>query len=169
MIIKTSRKTRYLRLAVYPDGRVVLTKPYGVSVEQASAFVKTKSSWIEKKLEIYKNRKVIPLDKPLASKQEALDFVKERIDFYNQHYKFEINKITIKNHKTLWGSCSRNKNLNFNHKLMHLPQYQADYIIVHELCHLREFNHSKKFWDLVTETIPNPTRIRKELRNYTIS
>jgi predicted metal-dependent hydrolase len=66
--------------------------------------------------------------------------------------------------KSRWGSCSRKKNLNFNYKLIQLPLELADYIVVHELCHLQEFNHGQGFWNLVGETIPDYKARRDELR-----
>ncbi len=67
--------------------------------------------------------------------------------------------------KTRWGSCSKKKNLNFNARIAQLPDHLIDYVIVHELCHLIEFNHSAKFWALVAQTIPDPQNCRRELRH----
>jgi predicted metal-dependent hydrolase len=90
--------------------------------------------------------------------------MEQRIEYYNQYYGFKYNKINIKNQKTRWGSCSKKGNLNFNYKILFLSAETRDYIVVHELCHLKEFNHSKKFWNLVAETIPNYLQIRKNLK-----
>ena len=80
------------------------------------------------------------------------------------HIQIRFNKINIKNQKTRWGSCSKKGNLNFNYKIALLPQHLADYIIVHELCHLGEFNHSRSFWNLVAKVFPEYLGIRNELR-----
>ena len=87
----------------------------------------------------------------------------ERVDHFNTTYKFKFNRINIKNQKTRWGSCSNKGNLNFNYKIVLLPERLADYIIVHELCHLKELNHSKKFWNLVAKAMPDYPQIRDEL------
>ncbi len=97
-------------------------------------------------------------------KNKALEISKNRIAHFNNLYKFKVNRITIKNQKTRWGSCSKKGNLNFNYKIAILPQYLSDYIIVHELCHLGEFNHSKNFWSLVAKTIPNYKKIKKQFK-----
>lgn len=97
-------------------------------------------------------------------KEKARTLAEERIRHFNQAYDFKFNRISIKNHKSRWGSCSRKGNLNFNYKIALLPERLADYIIVHELCHLGELNHSRKFWDLVAKTIPDYSKARKELR-----
>ncbi len=95
----------------------------------------------------------------------ALAFILDRLKFYNNHYQLSYNKVRVKNTKTMWGSCSEKANLNFNYKVALLPIELADYIIVHELCHLKEFNHSQRFWDLVAKTIPNYDALRKKLNN----
>jgi len=100
----------------------------------------------------------------LKYKQKAQALVEQKVKQFNNIYKFKFNKINIKNQKTRWGSCSRKGNLNFNYKIVLLPDKMADYIIAHELCHLKEFNHSQKFWNLVAAAIPNYLDIRTELR-----
>ena len=100
----------------------------------------------------------------INKREEARIFVENRIGYFNKFYNFEINRIAIKNQKTRWGSCSSKKNLNFNYKIIYLKPALADYLIVHELCHLGQLNHSKKFWDLVFKTIPDYVKINRELR-----
>lgn len=97
-------------------------------------------------------------------KERARTLVHERLAHFNLHYKFKINKIFIKNQKTRWGSCSSKGNLNFNYKIVLLPPHLSDYIIVHELCHLGQFNHSKAFWSLVEQTVPDWKKRRAELK-----
>lgn len=116
-----------------------------------------------KKKKIQK-RKKIPKDYKIY-KQKAFEIVNERIIFFNQFYGFHWNNIVIRNQKTRWGSCSKKGNLNFNYKIALLPSEASDYIIVHELCHLGEFNHSQDFWNLVEKTIPKYKEIRKNLKN----
>lgn len=163
--LKSSMKARNIRISVYPDGRVVITKPDRVPVFRAMEFARTKSDWILRKVKKSLDRKTIPLAAAM-SRSDALAFIKSRIEFYNQHYQLDYAHVSIKNHKSLWGSCSVRKNLNFNHRITQLPQDQADYIIVHELCHLKEMNHSEKFWALVAETVPDYKSIRKALKSY---
>jgi predicted metal-dependent hydrolase len=79
-------------------------------------------------------------------------------------YGFNFNKVIIKGQKTRWGSCSIRKNLSFNYKLMKYRTEVIDYVIIHELCHLREMNHSKKFWALVMEICPDYKSLKKELK-----
>ncbi len=97
------------------------------------------------------------------NKIKAINFAKERLNYYNKFYNFPYNKIFIKNHKARWGSCSIRNNINFNYRIIFLSQELADYIIVHELCHLKEMNHSRKFWVLVEKIFPDYKKVRKEL------
>ncbi len=75
-----------------------------------------------------------------------------------------MKKIGVRNQKGRWGSCSRNGSLNFNFRVVYLPPPLVDYIVVHELCHLGELNHSKKFWSLVSQAVPDYRLMRKKLR-----
>ena len=100
----------------------------------------------------------------VEKREQARILVENRLSFFNKFYKFEINRIAIKNTSTRWGSCSSKKNLNFNYKIIYLKPYLADYLIVHELCHLGQLNHSKKFWALVSQTIKDYGKISKELK-----
>ena len=98
------------------------------------------------------------------NKEAARALILERLAYFNQYYGYEWNRVSIRNQRRCWGSCSSKKNLNFSYKLLLLPPHLCDYIIVHELCHLKEMNHGKAFWQLVAETLPDyKTRI-KELK-----
>ena len=97
-------------------------------------------------------------------KKITRNLVYARLEFFNQIYNFKYNRIAIRNQKTRWGSCSSDKNLNFNYRLCLLPPFIADYIIVHEMCHLAELNHSLSFWQLVSQAIPNYKEIERELK-----
>lgn len=94
--------------------------------------------------------------------------VKIKLEYWNQFYNFSYNRVAIKAHKGRWGSCSRLKNLNFNCKIIFLPEALVDYIVVHELCHLGELNHSPKFWNLVAQAMPGYLTRRAELRKIHI-
>ncbi len=102
--------------------------------------------------------------KYLKHKEDARFLVEKRIIEFNKFYNFSYKKISIRNQRTRWGSCSKNGNLSFNYKIALLSPKMADYIIVHELCHLGEFNHSRNFWSLVEKTIPDYKEIRQALR-----
>jgi predicted metal-dependent hydrolase len=99
----------------------------------------------------------------LKYKEQARIIAHKKVEKYSKIYNFKYNKIAIRNQKTRWGSCSKSGNLNFSYKIAILPEHLVNYIIVHEVCHLGEFNHSQNFWDLVAQTIPDYVELRKEL------
>ncbi|MFH1253371.1 MAG: M48 family metallopeptidase [Candidatus Uhrbacteria bacterium] len=168
-ILKISHRARRMRLAVYRDGTLVVTVPTRWQEKLLEQFILEKSSWILKKQAYFKevaNKQLfqMPVKSFKETKVEARDLVIKKLEYFNQFYQFSFKKISIRNQKTRWGSCSRRGNLNFNYKIALLPEKLADYIIVHELCHLKEFNHSQRFWALVAKTVPDCQSLRKELK-----
>lgn len=105
----------------------------------------------------------------LQNKEKARTLILERLDYFNKYYDFEYNRVSIRNQRTRWGSCSSKGNLNFNYKILFLPMQLADYIIVHELCHVKELNHSKNFWSLVQKTIPDYKQYRKHVKTVRLN
>ncbi len=97
-------------------------------------------------------------------KEQAINVLKERTDYYSNILKVAPKNIVIKNQKTLWGSCSSKGNINYNYKIVMAPLEILDYIVVHELCHLVHMNHSKDFWDLVEIVIPDWKKRRNWLK-----
>jgi predicted metal-dependent hydrolase len=97
-------------------------------------------------------------------KEAARTFITQRLAELNQSYNFTYHRVAIRNSKSRWGSCSELGNLNFHYRLIHLPPHLADYILVHELCHLGELNHSPQFWGLVRQTIPDYKLRQQELK-----
>ncbi len=172
--LKRSKRAKRMRLAVYCDGSVIVTSPLGVEQLIIEKFITQKSQWVHDKLEYFKSiagQMLVGGGKRdyKRHKEQALVLAQERIEYFNKIYGFKFNKINIKNQKTRWGSCSRKGNLNFNYKIALLSERLADYIICHELCHLKEFNHSQKFWNLVAKAIPGYSEIRNELRKSGIN
>jgi len=104
-------------------------------------------------------------------KKKAEEVIHDRLQFFNEHYNLKYNRITFRNQKTRWGSCSSAKNLNFNYRLMMAPIEIIDYVVVHEMCHLKYMNHSAAFWKFVAEKMPNHKELRKWLKenNYLLS
>jgi len=170
-VLKTSRKARRLRIAVYCDSRIVVTRPWGFEQGLVEDFIKEKTGWILDKLEYFRNHPRLVFSKNskteyLKNKDRALVLIKDRVEEINRVYGFRYNRINIKNQKTRWGSCSKRGNLNFNYKIVFLSTSLLNYLVAHELCHLKEFNHSEKFWALVAEAIPDYKNCRKELKNH---
>lgn len=162
---------RSVRLSVLPGGEVRVSAPKLLSMLFIRRFVRTKEAWVRDHIAAMKQvprrrTKKEARDFYLAHKESARAFVIERIAYYNRHYKFTFQRISVRDQRTRWGSCSRKGNLNFNYRIFFLPQVLADYVIVHELCHLKEFNHGAKFWDLVAKQIPDHLALRKALHAH---
>ncbi|WP_102399283.1 M48 family metallopeptidase [Haloimpatiens massiliensis] len=96
--------------------------------------------------------------------KKALNFFKERMEFFSKNMEIYPNRITVKEVKTLWGSCSSKRNITLNWKLIMAPPYIIDYVIVHELCHIRHMDHSRDFWMEVAKVIPDYQYRRKWLK-----
>jgi predicted metal-dependent hydrolase len=170
-MLRVSKRAKRMRLTAYCDGNFVVTVALGTQTTLIEKFLRAKAYWIFEKIDYFTRKGTRP--RPSINKKEysehkvlAHTLVLERLRHFNQWYGFSYKRITIKNQKTRWGSCSTKGNLNFNYKIALLPAHLADYIIVHELCHIGALNHSRQFWDLVALTIPTHRDLRKELRNY---
>jgi len=169
--LRESARARCLRITIYPGGELAATLPRGMSFEKLENFLREKADWILHKVNLAKKRKPA-LDLPKASrkeylfrKKEALAIAKEKTKYFGELYNLHPAKISIRNQKTRWGSCSRNGNISLNYRIVHLPEKLLDYVIVHELCHLKVFNHSRKFWDLVAVAVPDFKETRRKIRN----
>lgn len=94
------------------------------------------------------------------------EFIPQRTEILARTNNFKVRKTSIRNQKTRWGSCSISGALSFNFKLMQFREEVIDYVIVHELCHLAEMNHSRKFWNIVGSIVPEYKSLRKELKLF---
>lgn len=168
--LKVSLLARSLRLTVSCRHGVMVTVPKRIREEVAEQFVIKKSTWIFRTVEFFKGHpRIINVkhgkEEIVEYKKKAHLLVVDRLHHFNQFYSFVWNRVSIKNTTSRWGSCSKKGNLNFNYKIALLPPELADYIIVHELCHLGELNHSSSFWNLVARTIPDYQEKRKALKS----
>ncbi len=165
--IRQSKRAKHIRLTISGDGVVVVTQPIGVSRERSEKILSDRKDWIVRKLQFLKNVAVQHRSSHTEytdSRKEVLNRVQARVIYFNVLYGHTYKRISIRNQQSRWGSCSRRGNLNFNYRIMHLPPDLMDYIVVHELCHLAELNHSANFWKLVEKAIPRYQERRKELK-----
>jgi len=167
-VLKTSLRARNLRITVRPGGMITAVRPRNLPEKAVEDFLRRKSIWVLRaasRLEGCQNflalgtRADFKKNAP-AARQLVLKKLAEFNNIYNVGYK----RVAIRNQATRWGSCSRQGNLNFNYRIALLPENLSDYIIVHEMCHLREMNHSRRFWDLVAVALPDYAKLRQQLR-----
>lgn len=167
--LKRNRRARAIRLSVYPDGRVAVSAPPFAALRTIERFLEEKSDWIARTLHYLKS---IPAGLMIPSKrgdyarhkEAAHTLVLSRLAHFNNLYNFSYGAISIRNQKTRWGSCSKRGSLSFNYKIALLPPELADYVVLHELCHRGEFNHSRRFWGLMERSMPDYEKRRQELK-----
>ena len=169
-IVRKNALAKRVSITINARSGASATVPWWISKKKAISFVKQNKQWILDKLAKAREMKAESLlqlgdhDDYLLHKENARKFVLQKLEYYNQFYDFPFQRVAIRDHRTRWGSCSGKRNLNFNYRIIHLPIEHADYLIVHELCHLKQMNHSSHFWELVSRAIPEYRKISRELR-----
>lgn len=150
VLFERSRRARHILLTVEPERGVRAAVPFGVAFDEAERFVRSKKKWIEKNLSHFKKKEEERGPELLEFAAVEGHFAKEKLakrtEELAKEHGFTYNRLTIRNQKTLWGSCSGKNNLSLNMKLARLTDDLADYVILHELLHTRIKNHSKQFW-----------------------
>lgn len=158
-IQKKKIKNLYIQIQ---NGEVIVKVPHRMKENDIQEFVQKKVKWIAENL---KKEKQKPQEEITPQKIENLkNTIQMAIQKYTNQLKVYPNKIRIKNIKYAWGSCSSNRNITINAKLANKSKEAIEYVVLHELCHLKEMNHSKKFWDLVEGCMSDYKVYRKELR-----
>ena len=161
-LIRSERKT--VSLQITQEGELVVRAPKRMAKAEIDRFVESKRGWIEKHAQ---NREQ---DVPKMTEAEfdtlvrhALEVIPEVVARFAPVVGVTYGRITIRNQRTRWGSCSAQGNLNFNCVLMRAPDDVLEYVVVHELCHRKEMNHGPKFWAEVERVLPNYQESRKWL------
>lgn len=166
--LRRSSRAQYMSLRVLPGGAVMLTVPEKTPLEKAEEFMRSRAEWLARAIERMAHLVALPQGRRnyALHKEEARTLLAARVRHWNAVLKQKYGRVAIKNTRRNWGSCSAKGNLNFSYKLLFLPQELIDYVVVHELCHLKERNHSAAFWDEVARVLPNYKALRAELRHY---
>lgn len=171
--LKKNRRFKNLRLSVHSDGMVVVTAPRFLGLNKIESFILEKIAWLEEKInDLKKQGRVSSADERrqayLKLKKQAQKIVELKTAHFARKYGFFYNRIAIRDQRTRWGSCSSKGNLNYNYKIVLLPENCIDYIIVHELCHLRELNHGPRFWSLLESILPDYLERISELKKFKV-
>ncbi len=151
-IVRSKRKTLAIQIK---NSQVIVRAPFLTPQQRIDEFVLQHLKWIEKHLPVAEENVV-----PITAKEldelahKALQYIPERVGHYAKLLGVSYGKITIRNQRTRWGSCSAKGNLNFNCLLMLAPYEVIDSVIVHEVCHLKELNHSNRFYKNVYSIYP---------------
>lgn len=170
-VIRSNRKT--MTLEIKPTGEVIVRAPYSMPYSQIQRFVKEKEQWINKHLQKIEKRRVETAGKDRLTDQElqklgdlAVKVLPQRVKLFASLMGVSYGRITIRCQKSRWGSCSAQGNLNFNCLLMLAPPEVQDYVVVHELCHRLEMNHSQRFWAQVEKVLPGYRIPKKWLKEH---
>lgn len=168
--LRRSLRSARLRLAITAAAELRVSAPVFVTVGFIERFLRERGEWIENRLEFFHTQPKSLLQRGgkreyTKHKETARVFAENRLQHWNQFYGFTYGQISIRNQKTRWGSCSKQGNLSFNYRIALLPPDLADYVILHELCHIGAFDHSDRFWGLVARSMPDYLKRRRALRD----
>lgn len=158
-IIRSRRKT--LSIQIRPDGTLLVRAPLRMTNVAIQQFLREKSAWIQSHMEKVERANAEGEASPLSKAdlqelgRQALSDLPERVRYYAERMGVTYGRITIRNQRTRWGSCSSAGNLNFNCLLMLTPEAVRDYVVVHELAHRRHMDHSAAFWQEVGAILPD--------------
>ena len=164
-VIRSSRKT--VSLEIRRDGSILVRAPRRMTDRAIREFVASKESWLREKLRKYENHPLLPtLTEPELENLKTLAKadLAARVRHFAPLAGVSFGRITIRAQKSRWGSCSAQGNLNFNCLLMLSPPEIRDYVVIHELCHRKEMNHSPRFWAEVARICPDYRRHREWLK-----
>lgn len=174
-VIRSARKS--IGLEVRGEETVYVRIPAGLPDPELKRFIEEHRQWIFEKTSLVQKRKDNRVETgatpPEALSPEEIRKITEkfsaRVQYYSRKMDVTVGRITIRNQKTRWGSCSAKGNLNFNYQLYYLPEELLDYVVVHELAHRRYMNHSEAFWNEVEKYCPAYRQCRERLKIYQIS
>ena len=168
-VIRTNRRT--ISLEITASGQVLVRAPRLMPETEIHAFVESKKSWLTKHLQKKAKDMELLQEEGRFTEQElkkltklAKQVIPEKVSYYARLMGVTYGRISIRKQKTRWGSCSREGNLNFNCLLMMAPPEVLDYVVVHELSHRLEMNHSVRFWTQVEKVLPDYRKPRRWLK-----
>lgn len=152
---RTSRRT--LSIEVNREAKVIIHAPNRMPIARIEAFVQSHAAWIEEKQAKAKAKMLPELsDSEIAAlKAKACTVLTEMTAFYAAKMGVTYTCVSITSAKTRFGSCSQKGSINYSYRLMLYPPASWDYVVVHELCHLKHFDHSRAFWQTLAEILPD--------------
>jgi predicted metal-dependent hydrolase len=157
------RRARRYILRVDPEGGVRVTIPRGGSKREADAFVARHRAWIEGQRVRVRPSALAPPERRVLRQRAAIE-LPPRLLALASTFGLTVTRVSIRNQRTRWGSCGRNGHITLNWRLLMMPDWVADYVIVHELMHLRRLDHSPAYWKLVAAAYPRYREARQWLR-----
>ena len=170
-IRRSARKT--LSMGFSREGILIFRAPVSLPKKNIYSFAKNHAAWLKNHYDLVKEqkkkRKQYSPEDIQAYKQKLKPQLEEKLAFYGALLGVTYERVTIRDQKTRWGSCSSLGNLNFNWRLALVPEELLDYVVVHELAHRLEMNHSPAFWALVEKILPDYRQRREALKKISLS
>lgn len=170
-IIPSNRRS--MSIQITPEKKILVRVPQWISFHQLDSLLVEKKDWIlkhyqsipePKELSIREQNQLTALEK--RYRKAAKEYIPARVTHFHRFTGGAYDKVVIRDQKTRWGSCSSNGTLSFNYRLMLAPPQILDYVVVHELCHLKHMNHSPEFWKAVEQVLPDYKERRKWLKDH---
>jgi len=169
VLFERSHRARRVNITVKPPGRVRVAVPVGVSFQKAREFALSKRDWIRKhRLKMQgseRNRRALSAKFNNIDRRMARQVLVQRLDMLAARYGFSYNRVFVRNQKTRWGSCSAENNISLNAKLVRLPEFLMDYIIIHELVHTKVKNHGSAFYAALNRIVGDWKSLDRQLKD----
>ena len=162
--VRHRRARRYV-IRVRHDGQVRVTIPRGGSRREAEEFAARQSGWITRQLERIQPPS-LSADQRRALRMRAQVELPARLHQLAAIHRLPVSRVSIRNQQTRWGSCGRDGHVCLNWRLVLMPAWVRDYVLIHELMHLRRLDHSPTYWRLVADAFPNYRDARRWLREH---
>ncbi len=170
ILFERSNRAKHTRISVAPFKGVRVAVPYRVSFDNARQFAQSKKDWIKKHLDkmkqVEKEHETFSKHSTEINKAEARKKLVNRLNELSEQHGFRYNKVSVRNQKTRWGSCSFKNNISLNMNLIRLPDEMIDYVLLHELVHTRIKNHTKAFWVELNKFVGDAKEMRKKMNQY---
>ena len=170
VMLERSSRAKRITMTIRPTKGIRVAVPRRFSFNEAAAFVREKRPWLEKTLSSLAEQR--EQHRPLAElytatdKKKADTFLRHRLQELAEKHGLEYNRVTIREQRSRWGSCSHRNTISLNRRLIVLPPELRDYVILHELVHTRVHNHSARFWAELQQHLPAARKHAARLRDY---
>ncbi|MBS3755284.1 MAG: DUF45 domain-containing protein [Desulfobacterales bacterium] len=170
VLFEQSSRARRINITVKPFNNVRVAVPRGISFESAEQVARQKAGWIkarqEKTKQMEARHREYMQDAGYISRAAAKGLIIGRLEELARAHGIAYNRVFIRNQKTRWGSCSSGKNLSLNYKIVLLPRELMDYVLLHELAHVRHCNHGRQFWEELNRLVEDAKAMDRKLNEY---
>lgn len=172
VLLERSARARRLNITIRPFKGVRVAVPRGVPFQVAERFTRSRAQWLNSNLarmqELEKQYEAAAVSAPEIDREQAAGILNARLAEIARNHGYQYNRVTIRNQKTRWGSCSHANNISLNIKLVRLPGELRDYILLHELVHTKVKNHSRDFWKELTRAEPRARELARLVKRQDI-